>query len=338
MSQAPEPILDAVDGQSGSTPLPSLRVRLVESLRRASSATHSGGRSAYWIGWTLAIGSTVAFSFAPPVARAAIVGGFDSNALLVARMVITTLLFGVTLAVTDRPHLRIPRRGLAAASLIGAINGLAMIAFFLSLNYLEASLTSMILALSPPLVLSLLALRGEKLTRRHLVRVGLALAGVFLLVDSTGGVNWYGAALAIISTTLFSLQVALTQWTLVGYPVRSAVFYLTACMTCFVVGWWWLQGAEWTPPGQAGWLAVAMLAIVSTFFARLGYYAAIRRIGSGQVALLSPLETLLAVLWAILFLGERLTLLQALGGALILASALLAIQRLGRVNLRFPRR
>ncbi len=294
--------------------------------------------SAHRLGWVLAISSTLAFSFAPPVARAAILGGFDSNALLMARMGITTLLFGLTLAITDRSHLKLARPGLGAAALVGAINGIAMIAFFLSLNYLEASLTAMILALSPPLVLSLLALRGEKLTRRHLVRVGLALAGVFLLVNPTGDVNWYGAALAIFSTCLFALQVALTQWTLVGYPVRSVVFYLTACMTCFVVGWWWLQGAEWTPPGPMGWLAVAILAVVSTYFARLGFYAAIRRIGSGQVSLLSPLETLLSVLWSILFLGERLTPLQAAGGALILASALLAIQRLGRVNLRLPRR
>ena len=177
-----------------------VRLRLADGVQRVRSTTLSDVRAARWLGWTLAIGSTFAFSFAPPVARAAILGGFDSNALLMARMVITTLLFGATLAITDRSHLKIARGGLGAAMLVGAINGIAMIAFFLSLNYLEASLTAMILALSPPLVLSLLALRGERLTRRHLVRVGLALAGVFLLVNPAGDVNWHGAALAIFST------------------------------------------------------------------------------------------------------------------------------------------
>jgi drug/metabolite transporter (DMT)-like permease len=60
--------------------------------------------------------------------------------------------------------------------------------------------------------------------------------------------------------------------------------------------------------------------------------AAINRIGSGQMALLTPLETLLTVTWSMLFLDERLTTIQWVGGGLILASALLAIQRLGRAQ------
>ena len=132
----------------------------------------------------------MAFSFAPPVARAAILGGMDSNQLLMLRMVIATTLFGLTIAATARGSLRLPRQGLQAAIIVGAINAAGMILFFLSLNYLEASLGAMIIALSPPIVLMLLALRGERLTRRHLVRLGLALAGVYLLISPSGEVNW----------------------------------------------------------------------------------------------------------------------------------------------------
>jgi drug/metabolite transporter (DMT)-like permease len=303
----------------------------------AAAAARTSSRSVA-LGWALALGSTVAFSFAPPVARAAILGGMDSNQLLMLRMLIATTLFGVTLAVTARDNLRLPRQAMGSAILVGAINAAGMILFFLSLNYLEASLGSMIIALSPPLVLSMLALRGERLTRRHLVRLGLALAGVYLLISPSGEVNWFGALLALVATFFFSLQMALTQWTLVNYPVRSVVFYVTATMTLFVVAWWLLQGAVWTQPSLDGWLEVLMLAVVSTYFARLGYYASIALIGSSQLALLGPLETMLSVLWSVLFLHEQLAAWQLLGGVLILASALLAVQRLGRVNLRLPRR
>ncbi|MEZ4638614.1 MAG: EamA family transporter [Caldilineaceae bacterium] len=44
--------------------------------------------------------------------------------------------------------------------------------------------------------------------------------------------------------------------------------------------------------------------------------------------MLNPLEILLAVIWSILFLHERLSLTTWLGGGLILFSALLAIQRI----------
>jgi drug/metabolite transporter (DMT)-like permease len=286
----------------------------------------------------LALGSTVAFSFAPPVARAAIMDGMDSNQLLMLRMVIATTLFGLTLAATARASLRLPREGLQAAIIVGAINAAGMILFFLSLNYLEASLGAMIIALSAPLVLIMLALRGERLTRRHLVRLGLALIGVYLLISPSGEVNWTGAALALVATFLFALQMAVTQWTLVSYPVRAVVFYVTGTMTVFVFAWWLLQGAVWSEPSLVGWLQVLMLAVVCTFFARLGYYGAIGLIGSGQLALLGPLETMLSVIWAVIFLDERLAPWQAVGGVLILASALLAVQRFGRVNLRLPRR
>jgi drug/metabolite transporter (DMT)-like permease len=42
------------------------------------------------------------------------------------------------------------------------------------------------------------------------------------------------------------------------------------------------------------------------------------------MALFSPLETLLTITWAMLFLQERLTLIQWLGGGLIILSMLLA--------------
>lgn len=290
------------------------------------------------VGWMLALFSTAAFSIAPPVARFAILGGFDSTTLLLMRMITATTLFAITLAITDRQKLKLPRRGVAASVLVGAVNAAGMVMFFLSLSYLEASLASMILALSPPMVLSLLVLRGERLTRRHLVRLGLAMAGVYLLVGPSGQVNWIGAALAFTATFLFSLQMALTQWTLVAYPTRSIAFYVTASMTLFVAAWWLFRGAPWAAPSASGWLAVMLLAVVSTYIARLAYFAAMGKIGGAQVSLLGPLETFLSVTWSILFLHERLAPAQAVGGALILLSALLAVQRLGRVNLRLPRR
>jgi drug/metabolite transporter (DMT)-like permease len=290
------------------------------------------------VGWGLAIFATILFSIAPPLVRFALLDGFDTAMLLLVRLWISVPIFGLTLAITDRQQLRLPLRGAAAAMLVGGVNALGMMLFFGALGQLEASLASMILSLSPPIVLSLLALRGERLTRRHLVRLGLALAGVYLLVGPGGQVNWTGVGLAAVATFLFSLQVALTQWLLVSYNSRTVAFYVTATMAGVVVLWWGLRGAPWTAPTPGGWWVVFTLAIVCTYLARLTYFAAIGTIGGAQISLLGPLETLLTVIWSILFLHERLTALQFAGGGLILASALLAVQRLGRVNLHLPRR
>jgi drug/metabolite transporter (DMT)-like permease len=70
------------------------------------------------------------------------------------------------------------------------------------------------------------------------------------------------------------------------------------------------------------------LTVVSTYYARLALYAAVRRVGSGQIALLWPLQMMLGVMLSVWLLQERLNPAQWLGGVLILGSALLAIERL----------
>ena len=69
---------------------------------------------------------------------------------------------------------------------------------------------------------------------------------------------------------------------------------------------------------------------------RVAAIGAIRYIGSGQLALLTPLTAFLAVVWSMLFLSEQFSLLQWLGGLLIITSALLAIRRIRRAR-RFRR-
>ena len=66
---------------------------------------------------------------------------------------------------------------------------------------------------------------------------------------------------------------------------------------------------------------------MSTYYARLALYAAVRRVGSGHVALLWPLQMMVGVILSVWLLQERLTLLQWLGGCFILTSAFLAIER-----------
>ena len=119
------------------------------------------------------------------------------------------------------------------------------------------------------------------------------------------------------------------QWWLPGYDTRTVTLYLTTFTTLVIGVWWWAQGAVWQAPGPSGWLVIIVLAVVSTYFARLALFAAIRRLGSGQIALLWPLQTLLIVILSVLFLDERMRLIQWGGGLLILASAFLAVERMG---------
>jgi drug/metabolite transporter (DMT)-like permease len=296
--------------------------------------TGAPGRSGAWVGWAVALTASVCFSVATPIARAAILGGLDPTGLLVVRMGLATLLVGLTIALTSPSLLRADRRCFRIAALAGFINTAGMLSYFWALERIEASMASMIIAISPIAVLSLLALRGEKVTYRHAVRLTLALSGVYLLIGPGGEVDPIGVAWVMVAVISFAFQLVTLQWYLVGYDARTVTFYQLAAMTIGVSIVWWLEGAQLQSLGRVGWIAAIVLAVVSTYLSRLFLFNAVSRIGGGQVAMLSPVETLLTVIWSFLFLDERLSPLQWVGGLLILTSAVLAIKRLSIARIR----
>jgi drug/metabolite transporter (DMT)-like permease len=167
--------------------------------------------------------------------------------------------------------------------------------------------------------------------------LAVALAGVYLLVGGGGQADAAGLLLLAGAVVASSVQTVVIQWYLQEYDGLTITFYMVAGMAVSAVGWWVVQGARWTAPTGPAWLGIAVLAVVSTYLARVAMFAAIKRLGSSQVALMVPLETMLTVAWSAIFLGERFNWTQVVGSGLIMVSAALAIERLGRV-VRWPPR
>jgi drug/metabolite transporter (DMT)-like permease len=297
------------------------------ALAQSPELAAQGGRRS-WVGWPLALTATVSFSIAPPVTKGAILAGVQPATLLLARMILSLLLLGGYLVFFDPEHLRIDRKGLLVAVVTGMVNGMGFLSFFQALTRLESSIASMIFMVNPLIVLMMLASRGEKLTRRHGLRLLLGIGGVYLLVGPSGKVDLRGALLVLVAAFTFATQLVSIQWYLKTYQPWTITFYMVLGMSLVGLGWWLGSGGTWVIQGRTGWTAVIVLALISTFVARLAMFGGVRFLGSGQIAMTVPLETLLSVSWALLFLHERLNPWQWLGGALILASMILAIQRL----------
>jgi len=285
-----------------------------------------------WLGWTMALAATTAASTAAPVIRGAILVGMNPTTLVMMTMVITTLLLGGSIALAAPGRPRIDRRGLLVTGAAGLANGAGSITFFQALVHIDASVASMIFALNSLVVLGLLALRGERFTYRHAIRVLLGLGGVFLIIDPRGAVNWAGTLLVLTAALGAAIQLVLMQWFLQDYDARTVTFYMVVSMTAVATVWWLLEGMEWHDPGWQGWLLVGVLAVVSAYLGQLALFAGVRSLGSGQLALMVPLRALLGVIWSVLFLDERLTTWQWIGGVLIFVSTLIAGLRLRSIR------
>jgi drug/metabolite transporter (DMT)-like permease len=285
-----------------------------------TNATLNKNRNA----WIMALLATLAYSTSSPIARYLFIGGMSPTAMLVSRYLLATLLLAVTLRLAWREQLKIDRRGLAICLLAGAVNGFSTLAYFWGLSRMSASISAMIFTLYPLAVLGFLALRGERFSMRSGVRLLLGMAGVYLLVVPGGQIDTLGVLLVLLAATTFALSLAIVQWYLPGYSSMTVSFYTTITISAVAALFWLAQGAPWYVPGWQGWLALIFMTVVGTYLARLAMFKAVQGFGSFQMALFAPLETLLTISWSMLFLEERLTLTQWLGGGLIILSMLLA--------------
>lgn len=287
-------------------------------------------------GWAIAVFSTFCFSLGPLLAKVVYATGLDATTMLFIRFCFTIVLLGATLGLTMPQRLRMRRRELTLTFMAGLGAGVSMLFFFWSLTRLEASIGSMIFSLHPLAVLGLLAVRGEKFTPRHGVRAALGLLGVYLLIGPGGNIDMLGVGMMLVSVVTSSFQSAFIQWFLQEQDGIAVTLYMVIGINVIVGGRWLMEGANTVVPNVAAWAGIVGLAVVSTYLARVSWFAAIRRLGSGQVSMLAPLETLMTVIWSMLILGERLSLIQAVGGGLIFLSALLASNRL--LYLCWPKR
>jgi drug/metabolite transporter (DMT)-like permease len=285
-----------------------------------------------WFGLVMGLITVFLGSIAPPLSKWGITSGVDPTTLLAVRMVIATTLLAGSIGVSTPNLLQIDRRGFGWAMLAGAINGVGLLTFFLALKRMDSAVAAMIFSLNPLATLMLLALRGEKFTYRQIIRLILGLMGVYLLIGAGGNVDLVGVLLVLVTVWGFAAQLVIIQWYLREYNGRTITLYTVGAIMAVSVISWLAQGGQLLIPSWQGWAAALILAVASTYIARLALFAGIRYLGGGEMALMVPVETFLSVSWAILFLGEQLTPWQWVGGAFILTSALLAAQRMQQVK------
>jgi drug/metabolite transporter (DMT)-like permease len=74
---------------------------------------------------------------------------------------------------------------------------------------------------------------------------------------------------------------------------------------------------------MSGWFWLTCVAVVSTVVATLSFFAGLRRTGASATAILSTFEPVVTTALATLTLGESLSGVQLLGGALVLTSVVM---------------
>ncbi len=173
-----------------------------------------------------------------------------------------------------------------------------------------------------------LLFREEMGVRRGLILL-VALAGVALTIGAPESATWVGIVLGlaaglcvaalILSSRHLMVSHSITPLVLGGLMFTSPAIALTLAMP--------FRPVDFDLSGEAWCWALASVVIGAVIPIGL-FYSGVRRVGAGTAGLLSVAEPLVSVLLAYAVLGESLTALQLVGGALIIASVVaLSLQR-----------
>lgn len=220
----------------------------------------------------------------------------------------------------------LPSRGeWFAGLLLGALLGVGFATQAVGLAYTTASRSAFIVALSSVLApLVAFVVVRERLSWWTVAALALATAGIYFLTDpGAGGLNrgdWW----TLITALVFGAQIVAVHELGLRFDIRRLVFMEIVVVAIGVgVAAPLLEPVRFAVTTQSV-LALAYCGVAATAVALLLQMRAQKDLSSGRAALLFCTEPVFASLASWLWLGERLSLTQWVGGAMIVVGMLVA--------------
>jgi drug/metabolite transporter (DMT)-like permease len=268
----------------------------------------------------MVLGSATAFGTLGILAKLAYASGLGTEQTLAIRFVLAAIAMVALAIVLGQNPFRLERRQLIALLALGAFVYTAQsLTYFIALRSLPASLAVLIAYIYP----SLVVVAGWLFLRRavpvwHWLALAASFAGVALLV---GGANFqltWALVFAIASPTIYTAYILIGERLMSSVPAvaaSAAIFTGTAVAFCVLA----LVNHQLAPPQNAsGWAVAVGIALVPTMLAISLFLAGLPRVGAARAALLSTWEPVVTVLLAAMILGDRLSIVQVIGGALVI--------------------
>lgn len=276
------------------------------------------------IGLVLVVVTALFFGVAPTFARLAFDGGTGAMTLQFMRFGFATIGLWLLLGLAGR-RVAVRRRHLALLIAMILVSGGASYGYMTSVRTIPVPVASLVFFTFPLMVGPLAHLIGdERLTVRRLAALVVGFAGIALVLE--GGLahaDPLGLALAFGGGTCVAISFQISRRLTVDIPPMA----LTAIIaSASAVGWGaflLLHGEFDLPVTPTGWTGVIGNAIGYTVGLTC-LFAAIQRLGAVRTAVAVNLEPVISVVFAGVVLGEALTGIQLVGGAVVLAGIALA--------------
>lgn len=252
----------------------------------------------------------------------------SSGELALCRAVLAAVLIGIYLAFSKN-NICFPeiRKELPLLIFSGAAMGINWILLFEAYKYTTVSIATLSYYFAPVLVTVICpVLFRERLTPKQILCFVMSTIGVVMII----GVSGFGRSQSDLIGVLFGLGAALFYATVVllnkfiknigGIPrtffqFLSAIAVLLPYVAC-------TGGLHIKNLNHLGLVNLLIVGLFHTGITYCMYFSSLKELKGQEAAILSYIDPLTAVLVSVLFLGEALSPVQAVGGILILGFAL----------------
>ena len=271
-------------------------------------------------GTAMVLASATGFGTLSILAKLGYASGLGTQQMLACRFLLAAVGMVAIAALAGQNPLLLGRSNLLTLlSMGGLFYSAQSLTYFLALRTLPASLVVLIAYIYPSLVVAAGWLFLKRaITAKHGAALAASFLGLALLVGGTHFQFTWALLLALASPVVY------TGYILVGERVMGSVPALAASAVIMVgaaVGFSLIAAVtnELTlPRSLSGWAVVLALALLPTMLAITLFLAGLPRVGASRAALLSTWEPVVTVMLAVVLLGDRLSMLQVLGGMLVL--------------------
>lgn len=247
----------------------------------------------------------------------------SSGEIALYRAVMAAVLIGVYLLITKQP---IPFKELGRELMLLFLSGAAMgfnwILLFEAYKYTTVSLATLSYYFAPVIVTVMSpVLFREKLTKKQLICFVMSTVGLVLITgigDLSGGTNVRGIGFGLGAACLYATVVLLNKSIKKVSGLHRTMLQFVAAvivLTPYVLA---TDGINLVSLDGLGWGCLGVLGVVHTGICYCMYFSALKDLDGQEAAILSYIDPLVAVIISVTVLHETMTMVQLLGGALIL--------------------
>lgn len=247
----------------------------------------------------------------------------SSAELALYRAILAVILIGFVLLITKQ-KIEISGFGKEIPFLIvsGVAVGLNWILLFEAYKYTTVSVATLSYYFAPVIVTAVCPfLFKEKFTAKQIVCFVLSTLGLVMITgvgNFNGGRELIGVAFGLGAAVLYAAAVILNKFIKnVGGIQRTFLQFVSAII---VLGPYVLftDGVTLRSLDAKGWVNLFIVGFIHTGITYCLYFSSLKELSGQKAAILSYIDPLVAVMISVTVLGESMTLIQVIGGALIL--------------------